>query len=195
MTNEESKKELERIVREATEAIHDKIPRAIAVLAKNHFRNTFREGGFDGKPWKTTWRQQLGVGAEKGYKPLTSKTLTLMNSIDAEVQDKAVRVHSDLDYSLIHNEGGDINITAKMRGYFWAMFLSEGGKSKGKKRELPPRARKWLALALAAKKKKKFKIPKRQFIGESKPLNDKINKKIESIIRGIIDGTNSTRSS
>ena len=53
MTNEESKREMERIIREATLAIHDKIPRAIAVLAKSHYRNNFRLGGFDGKPWKT----------------------------------------------------------------------------------------------------------------------------------------------
>jgi phage gpG-like protein len=193
MTNEESKREMERIVREATLAIHDKIPRAIAVLAKSHYRNNFRLGGFDGKPWKTTWRQQLGVGAEKGYKPLTSKTLTLMNSIDTKIEDTSVHVLSDLDYSLIHNEGGDIPVTRKMRRFFWAKFYTAGGKG-AKDDKIPPLAKKWLYLALAAQNKKKFKMPKRMYIGESNKLNDVIVKKIESIIYGIINGTNNAGS-
>jgi phage gpG-like protein len=193
MTNEESKREMERIIREATLAIHDKIPRAIAVLAKNHYRNNFRLGGFDGKPWKTTWRQQLGVGAEKGYKPLTSKTLTLMNSIDTKIEDTAVHVLSDLDYSLIHNEGGDIPVTRKMRRFFWAKFYAAGGKG-AKDGKIPPLAKKWLYLALAAQGKKKFKMPKRMYIGESNKLNDVITKKIESIIYAIINGTNNAGS-
>ena len=193
MTNEESKREMERIIREATLAIHDKIPRAIAVLAKSHYRNNFRLGGFDGKPWKTTWRQQLGVGAEKGYKPLTSKTLTLMNSIDTKIEDTAVHVLSDLDYSAIHNEGGDIPVTRKMRHFFWAKFYAAGGKG-AKDGKIPPLAKKWLYLALASQKKKKFKMPKRMYIGESNKLNDVITKKIESIIYAIINGTNNAGS-
>ena len=193
MTNEESKREMERIIREATLAIHDKIPRAVAVLAKSHYRNNFRLGGFDGKPWKTTWRQQLGVGAEKGYKPLTSKTLTLMNSIDTKIEDTAVHVLSDLDYSLIHNEGGDIPVTRKMRRFFWSKFYAAGGKG-AKDGKIPPLAKKWLYLALAAQNKKKFKMPKRMYIGESNKLNDVITKKIESIIYAIINGTNNAGS-
>lgn len=193
MTNEESKREMERIIREATLAIHDKIPRAVAVLAKSHYRNNFRLGGFDGKPWKTTWRQQLGVGAEKGYKPLTSKTLTLMNSIDTKIEDTAVHVLSDLDYSLIHNEGGDIPVTRKMRRFFWAKFYAAGGKG-AKDGKIPPLAKKWLYLALAAQGKKKFKMPKRMYIGESNKLNGVIVKKIESIINSIINGTNNAGS-
>lgn len=193
MTNEESKREMERIIREATLAIHDKIPRAVAVLAKSHYRNNFRLGGFDGKPWKTTWRQQLGVGAEKGYKPLTSKTLTLMNSIDTKIEDTAVHVLSDLDYSAIHNEGGDIPVTRKMRRFFWAKFYAAGGKGT-KDGKIPPLAKKWLYLALAAQNKKKFKMPKRMYIGESNKLNDVIVKKIESIIYAIINGTNNAGS-
>jgi len=51
-------------------------------------------------------------------------------------------------------------------------------------------AKKWMALALTKKTKLKIraKMPKRQFIGESRELVEKVNKEVNDSIQRIKDG-------
>ena len=48
-------------------------------------------------------------------------------------------------------------------------------------------ALKWKRLALTKKKKLRIKIPQRQFIGESRELSEKIDRKMENEIRNILN--------
>lgn len=85
-----------------------------------------------------------------------------------------------------------------MRKFAWAMAYktagirrSKGGKQRKKSRtarmEANPEAQMWKRLALTRKKKLTVRIPQRQFLGESRELNDKIEQRIEKEIRNILN--------
>lgn len=122
--------------------------------AVNFYVDSFNNQGFTDitlLPWDKS-------NKENGYTLVL--TGQLRNSIHTfSVSKDEFSIISDMEYSEIHNEGGMIYITEQMRKYFWAMF-SKSGDDKWK----------WLALT----KLTNFTIPKRQFMGESKTLNDMI---------------------
>ena len=176
-----------RAPQQVEQAMRSEIPRKAAVIAKNHFRQNFRDGGFTNgglHPWKKTRRQEAG----SPYKPLTSATDNLMRSIDAVVMPGAVMVTNPRPYAAIHNEGGNIGITPKMRRYAWHMVYSLAKVKKGQKmpKELPPMAQAWRAMALT--RKMAIHIPRRQFIGTSHELNVKIRKMILNTLIEIGNG-------
>ena len=184
-----------RAPKQVERAMRDEIPRKAAVVAKNHFMHNFDESGFvdDGlHAWKKTRRQEAG----SPYKPLTSERNHLMNSVDAVSAPGQVTVVNPVPYARIHNEGGTIHtnptITPKMRKMAWAkVYALAGVKGKGKlPKELPEEARKWRALALTKKTKLNItaKIPRRQFIGDSKELRVKINQIVINKLNEIKNG-------
>ena len=186
-----------RAPKQVEAAMRDEIPRKAAVVAKNHFMHNFDESGFvDGglRPWKKTRRQEAG----DERKPLTSQRDHLMNSIDVVGTPGQVTVVNPVPYARIHNEGGTIHsqptITPKMRKMAWAKAYSVARVSKGGKlpKDLPEEARKWRALALTKKEKLniKIKMPRRQFVGESKELHEKINQVIINKLKEISNGIN-----
>ena len=62
--------------------VHDKLPRKVGVVAVNHFKQNFRDGGWlDGglHPWKRTRRQDSN-SPDARYGPLTSWRNHLMRS-------------------------------------------------------------------------------------------------------------------
>lgn len=182
------------IVRE----INDRLPRKVGVVAVNHFKQNFRDGGWlDGglHPWKRTLRQD-GKSPDAKYRPLTSRRDHLMRSIQSTTGPGTVTVENPVPYAAIHNEGGDITthptVTARMRKYAWHMVYSLAGvKKKGKlPKELPEEAGIWKGLALTKKKNITVhaKIPQRQFMGDSAELRAKVNKIINDSIQKIKDG-------
>lgn len=187
-----------RAPKQVERAMRDEIPHKAAIIAKNHFRQNFRDGGFtdDGlHAWKKTRRQEAG----SPYKPLTSERNHLMNSVDAVPAPGQVTVVNPVPYARIHNEGGTIHtnptVTPKMRKMAWAKAYSIAGVSKGDKlpKDLPEEARKWRALALTRKEKLniKIKMPRRQFIGDSKELRIKINQIVINKLNEIKNGITS----
>ena len=95
------------------------LPRKVGVVAKNHFTDNFRKGGFVDsslEPWQVTKRQQSGRGAEGKYTPLTSRRDHLMRSIVAHPRVGEVAIVNEVEYASIHNEGGVVNpkVTDKM---------------------------------------------------------------------------------
>lgn len=60
-----------------------------------------------------------------------------------------------LPYARIHEEGGRIPVTEKMRGFFWAMHLQAAEGSED--------AERWKALALGAEANSHFTIPARPY--------------------------------
>lgn len=93
-----------------------------------------------------------------------------------------------LPYAAIHNEGGTIRVTAKMKRYFWAKYIEATGsityKKDGRKRntqrnrKLDANAEFYKAMALK-KVGSKIIIPKRQFIGMHPQLNTTITEIIQ----------------
>lgn len=209
MTSDDPKK-LERMVSKLTEQVerevNDRLPRKVGLIAVQHFRQNFRDSGFhDGglRPWKKSQRElRGGMGASARYKTLTSARNHLMSSTQAHIGRGEVSIENPVPYAVIHNEGGTIvsnpTITPKMRRYAWAMVYKlsgrkrsrKGNRAGGSKEAIPEEAKKWMALALTKKTKLKIraKIPKRQFIGESRELVEKVNKEVNDSIQRIKDG-------
>lgn len=126
-------------------------------------RNFEKEGFMDSS--FTAWPQRKHP---IDYK-LLRVTNTLFNSIRAEsdANNFTVTFSSNEPYAQIHNEGGVIKITKKMRGHFWKMFKLTGDNKW-----------KWMALT----KKSAFRIHKRQFMGESANFNQRFNRKVVRMI-------------
>jgi len=178
--------------------VNDRLPRKVGIIAVNHFKQNFRDGGWldDGlHPWKRTKRQDSNSPDAK-YGPLTSRRDHLMRSIQASTAPGEVTIEDPVPYATIHNDGGDITthpfVTAKMRKYAWHMVYSLAGvKSKGKlPKTLPQEAQIWKGLALTKKQKITVHahIPQRQFMGDSYELRIKINSLINQSIQKIKNG-------
>jgi hypothetical protein len=86
-----------------------------------------------------------------------------------------------LPYATINNDGGEIEVTAKMKSFFWAMAYKAGmaaGKGNSERSQrLSAEAQQWKNLALM-KVGTKMKIEQRQFIGDH-PV---VRQRIEDII-------------
>lgn len=192
--------------RELDKLMRRRMPVIVGRMAKDHFQDNFRQGGFvDGglHPWQKTKRQSHGgADAASQYGPLLSSRKHLFKSVKYMPTDYRVVVADELSYAPIHNWGGSISVsvTDRMRHFAWARFYNAAGikrkaatgKRKGKKRNVSakaqsPQAQFWRNLALTRKTKLNIRIPQRKFLGESKELSQKINSRMEEEIRNILN--------
>lgn len=124
------------------------------------FSNFERQGFTDASfvPWE---RLRSDEDADRA---ILRKDLTLFDSISVtESTPEKVVVSAAAKHASIHNEGGMVNIpvTKKMRKFFWAMYY----KTKKEK---------WKGMALTGKTHFSFKMPQRQFMGDSIVFNEHI---------------------
>lgn len=166
--------ELIRKLNAAKQYIAQDVPEVIGTEAVKHFKSNFVNEGFDGKKW----------APRKTKVRLNKKVLTgqgsgdhLSDSIDYKVKGNTITIYTDKVYGEIHNEGGTITVTPKMKRFFWAksMEAKEGGDL-----DLAEQY-KWMALS------KKITIVQREFMGESSQLNDKIVNKITRDLTRILN--------
>ena len=91
----------------------------------------------------------------------------------------------------IHNEGGEIKVTAKMKRFFWYKYYSTSG-SFGRRKDGTPRKDKrtvqlsteaefWKFMALM-KEGSTIKIPRRQFLGNAPEVEQTVRQIIEENI-------------
>lgn len=116
-------------------------------------------------------------------------TGALRRSVKSRSDSTSITFYSDLPYAPIHNEGGEIKVTARMKRYFWHRYYeAQGGfgrKKNGelrntqKNRQLGSEAEFWRAMALM-KVGKTVKIPKRQFLGMSPEIEKDVREIIEN---------------
>lgn len=76
----------------------------------------------------------------------------MRKATQGEVSGDGVRFFSAMPYTSLHNEGGKITVTAKMKRYFWAKFMQTKDES-------------WRRMALM-KVGKVITMPERRFIGD-----------------------------
>lgn len=185
--------------------VRDVLPRRVGVKAVNLVKQNFRDGGFhDGglRPWQKSKRELAGdKRAGSRYGTLLSARNHLMSSTQYRPVTGGVMIENLVPYARIHNEGGTLTvsptITPKMRRFAWAMAYKSMGRRKGKKKgkgsamPLNDEAKKWLALALTKKTKLtiRAKMPRRQFIGESKDLSAIVEAEIKVSIEDVNFGT------
>lgn len=177
MDFKEFSEEFARHRMEVEKLIHEDLPKKVGNLAVSLFKRNFRDGGFFGERWKPSKRLSGTRGAGSRRVTLTG-TGDLGRSIQYETSDAEVTIFSDLEYSAIHNEGGDLSprVTPKMRRFAWAMFYKNGGGRKAA--QLTEEAQHWRAMAITKKETLRVHIPRRQFLGEHQTLQNAIADKI-----------------
>lgn len=163
-----------RKLQEAKEYLSRDVTTVIGVEAVKHFKNNFMEEGFDGDKW----------AARQTKNRLSKLILTgqgsgdhLGDSIDYKEQGDTVTIYSDKLYAQIHNEGGEIAVTPKMKKFFW--FKSQEAKDAGDADAAEQY--KWMALSQT------ITIKQRKFMGSSEVLNEKIVDKITRDLTQILN--------
>jgi phage gpG-like protein len=166
--------ELLRKLNAAKQYLSGDVMEVIGTEAVKHFKQNFVNEGFDDKKW----------AARKTKVKLNKKILTgqgsgdhLSDSIDYKTKGYTVTIYTDKVYGEIHNEGGTITVTPKMKKFFWAKSIEakEAGDLDASEQY------KWCALA------KKITIVQREFMGESDVLNEKIVAKITRDLNNILN--------
>ena len=134
------------------------VPNIVAEKATEFFKERFTTKEWDGEPWppQKIKRGELMVKSSSLHKSIKPSIVTPERVVISGGSEK-------IPYAKIHNEGGEIPITPKMRRFFWAMHRKEVGEDKNKDTNW-----KWLALT----KNDAMKIPMRRFMGPSEKLND-----------------------
>lgn len=199
-------KQIERKRKELDTVMRRRMPVIAGRMAKDHFQDNFRQGGFVNRglhPWPKAKRLSSGgTDASSKYNTLLSGRNHLFSSIKYLPSDYRVTIANELVYAPIHNWGGtvSVSVTDRMRRFAWAKFYKASGRTKknaigqkkgrkeGKKHQVVnPQTSFWKGLALTPKKKLNIHIPQRQFLGESEELTTKINERIEQEIRNILN--------
>lgn len=156
----------------------------VKVELGDEFDRNFTRQGFFSKAWQ---RRVPGTPRD-GQRAILTDTGQLRRSIRSVVSGNSITFITDLPYAAIHNEGGAITVTQKMKSYFWHKYYEsagdmgrrkDGSLRRDKRNErLSSEAGFWKALALK-RKGSTIKIPKRTFLGYSP--------EVEKLVTGIIE--------
>lgn len=133
----------------------------MAKHAQSFFQSSFDQGGFTDYGF-IAWPLRKDSLSHQ----LMLKSRTLRDSIQIVKADKesiVIEAGRGIPYAAIHNTGGTIhiNITDKMRKYFWYMFQKTDED-------------KWKWMALTKKTSLTVRIPQRQFMGDSETLRKEL---------------------
>ncbi|MBQ0113459.1 MAG: phage virion morphogenesis protein [Bacteroidales bacterium] len=136
--------------------------KTIGIELKEEFDKNFENKSFFGKKWPPS---------DNGL----VKTGDLRKSLRVQTSNSSVSIISDVEYADIHNEGGKIQVTDKMKKFFWAKYKET-------------KSEKYKALAL--KKVGSFIIiPERRFVGDApevkKIVEDVITEQLNDFISSI----------
>lgn len=166
--------------------LYTKIPKRIGQDAENHFRDSFKKGGFTDHAlvkWKARARPpRTKGGKEKPHTILYNHGL-LRNSVRLvrytwnDIQVVAGGPH--VPYAQIHNEGGTINKTVNVRAFDRRGHMRKN--KRGKRVPVKP------AQVSAFTRHMHTVIPRRQFMGDSFVLRQTMRK---TILRTIADAAN-----
>lgn len=162
-----------------------KILRDIQVELTDEFDRNFEREAFFSEAWE---RRKSPVRAN-GHLLVDSDTLR--RSIRSEIKESSIVFKSDLPYAAIHNEGGEIKVTKRMKKFFWYKYYSTTGTFGRRKdgslrrdkrnNRLTTEAEFWKCMALM-KVGASIKIPRRQFLGKSPEVEQAVREIIEENI-------------
>ena len=159
-----------------------KILNDVRVEVASEFDRNFETQSFFGEGWQ---RQKSPTRAGK-HILVDSGGLRL--SISAKSDEDSITFQTSLPYAAIHNEGGEIKVTARMKRFFWAMYYKANGglgrrkdgtlRKDKRNARLSTEAEFWKHMALM-KVGATVKIPRRRFIGKHPELEKEVTAIIE----------------
>lgn len=164
-----------------------KIIKDVKVKLDEEFSKNFERQAFFNERWQ---RRKSPV---REGKSLMIQSRALRRSIQGKADESGVTFSSDLPYASIHNNGGEIRVTQRMKGWFWIKYRETVGNFKRKKDGSLSRSKAQVKLsteaefykAMALKKVGSvIKIPKRRFLGAS----PEVEKIVAEIVRYHLKG-------
>lgn len=163
-------------------AIFKNILRDIKVEVGGEFDQNFERQAFFSEKWarrKSPTRPGGHILVDSGG---------LRRSVRSEIKESSIVFLSDHPAASIHNEGGEIKVTARMKRYFWHKYYAATGsfgrrkdgslRQDKKNRQLSSESDFWKAMALM-RVGSTIKIPQRKFLGTSP--------EVEAAVRQIIE--------
>ena len=159
-----------------------KILNDIKIKLSDEFDRNFERKAFFSQPWKERKNGRLGslmaIGGGRG----------LRGSILSRVEGDSVKWTSSMPYAEIHNEGGEIEVTAKMKRFFWRRYYElaknviyrRDGTATGGTAAFAAEALLFKSLALK-KVGDKIIIPQRRFIGDAPEVDAAVEKVVENV--------------
>lgn len=172
-----------------------RILRDIAVELSDEFDKNFERQAF----FSEAWQRRVSPTRPGGHILVDSGTLR--RSVLSRSDSNSITFYSTLPYAAIHNEGGEIVVTARMKRFFRAKAYEAAGSFGRKNRkssdETPRRsisdrqfwgwmhsmsltaeAEFWCAMAMKPEGST-IKIPRRQFLGASPEVEKAVREIIE----------------
>jgi len=151
----------------------NQITEEIAVKLAGVFDRNFENKAFFTEPWPATkWNNHRGS--------MLNRTGALRRSINVKTRNGEIIFTSPLPYANIHNQGGELKLTPRMKRFFWAMYKKHAGK--GKSKTTNREAAIWKSLALM-KTGQTITIPKRQFIGHHPQVDDEVKHVVDAKVQ------------
>lgn len=144
-----------------------KLLKDIKVEMDDEFDLNFKRKAFFDRSWKPAKVNTIGS--------LMMRTGALRKSLRSIIETNGVRWTSSLPYSNIHNSGGDIIVTVKMKKYAWYRVRMLTGNNP--KMDNPEIAF-WRAMALKPVGSV-IHIPQRQFVGDHQQVHKAVRKAAE----------------
>lgn len=154
----------------------------IRVEMEEEFDRNFERQGFFSEAWqrrKSPLRKDGAILVDSGQ---------LRGSIQSRTTANSITFYTTLPYAAIHNDGGEIVVTPRMKGYFWIKYAETTGAFERKKdgslrhdkrnARLSTEAEFYKAMALK-KAGTTIKIPRRRFLGTSPEVEAAVRRIVE----------------
>lgn len=160
------------------EKIFRQILRDIKVELSDEFDRNFERQAFFSEKWQRSRRAERRGGAT------LIDTGKLRRSITSKSDATSITFYTTEPYAGIHNEGGAIKVTAKMKRFFWAKYYEASGSFGRRLRGTTAKngqgdeASMWQCLALM-RVGSRIKIPRRRFLGASEEVERAVREIIE----------------
>ena len=161
-------------IKQEIDRVFQRILKDIQVELADEFDRNFEREAFFSEAWAR--RKSPVHGGRSGH--LLVDTGALRGSIRSRIEGDSVFFSSDLPYAGIHNDGGDIIVTARMKRFFWAKYREANGGTWGRDGSGGAEADFWKMMALK-KVGTAVRIPRRRFLG--------VNSEVEKIVIGIVE--------
>lgn len=189
MSSPDIQKQVEKAVKRLNTLYTRTLPVKVGTKAVSLTKKRFSDSSFNGRAWQEPYRRKLSFkGAQASYKTLESGTKHLRDSTYFKPEPGKVYIRNQVDYAQIHNDGGRIKVTAKMKRYFWYRYSAAKGARLTKKRgglrktkgneALTREAMFWRNMALK-REGSLIRMPRRHFFGPDANMSKEIRKIIE----------------
>jgi len=145
----------------------------IRIELSDVFDKNFEKKSFFAEAWR---REQ----ADPGLGSLMMRTGTLRRSIRSQINGNVIEFYSEHPGAALHNEGGAIIVTARMKRFFWAKYYEMAGRtSRSKANESKAKIAEYYKALALKKVGDKITLPKRQFLGYAPEVEVTVRKIIE----------------